>query len=173
MARRLLIDPRCACSAVPCKTARVHKPVSLCSPLCTCKVARSSLDGENPQVTFQRARGSPGTASETKAARAPSLARGVKRDRVRGQPLSRATGVKSTGQGMRHPKGGLYLLWLILLSFVRSSVDCCSTGYQPKGVLKISSLSGTKAEGRHLRLTAKTMSFHAVPTAASLPGRNS
>ena len=66
---------------------------------------------------------------------------------------------------MRFPIGGLNLLGLSILSHLSfNSVDCRSTGYQPKGAPKL--LSGTKAEGRHLRCKATAMSLRAEPKAA-------
>ena len=81
---------------------------------------------------------------------------------LEGKLLRGLLGVRSTRQGMRHPVGGSYLLWLALLGLVSLLVDRRSTGYQPK-VLAF----GCQAEGRHLRCLAKAMSLHADPTASS------
>ena len=75
-------------------------------PSTPAKLPKRCLNGQTFKSPTKRGRGSPRTASETKAAWVPSLPRGVQRDRVAGEPPSRAIEGKIHKAGQRHPKGG-------------------------------------------------------------------
>ena len=132
--------------------------------------AKRRLDGQTSRSSLNRGRVHPGPPGETTGAWAPSFSGGVKGDWPTGQPLGRATGgpFHRVAQNLR--AGGLYLPLVILSCLVINSVDCRSTGYQPKAAPPV---FGKMAEGRHPRQAALRMSLPADQTAQPERGRPS